>query len=90
MIYQDEVDPDADIDKPEGFWREFFLLRPDRAALQRVLGDLSPDDLLALHSQTRQLFARAVACLKKGAGPASLHALDVCRTIPTGLCKVLF
>lgn len=79
-LFKDEVDPDADIDKPEGFWREFFLLRPDRAALQRVLGDLSPDDLLALHSQTRQLFARAVACLKKGAGPASLHALDTLTT----------
>jgi hypothetical protein len=75
---QDEVDPDAEFDKPEGFWREFFLLKPDRATLQRLLGDLSPDDLIALHPQTRQLFAKAVACLKKGAGNTSLHALEVC------------
>ncbi|KAK9772259.1 hypothetical protein AB5N19_00614 [Seiridium cardinale] len=77
---QDEVDPDADIDKPEGFWREFFLLKPDRATLRQVLGDLTPDHLIALHSQTRQLFARAVACLKKGAGNSSLHALETLTT----------
>lgn len=75
--YQDELDPDTEFDKPEGFWREFFLLKPDRATLQRTLGDLSPDDLIALQAQTRQLFARAVACLRQGGGNASLHALEV-------------
>lgn len=37
-----------DHDKSEGFWREFFLLKPDKATLHRILIDLSPDDLLHL------------------------------------------
>lgn len=36
----------------EGYWREFFLLRPDKATLQQLLNDLSPDDLL--HLQVRE------------------------------------
>jgi hypothetical protein len=39
---------DDDREKSEGFWREFFLLKPDRATLNRILLDLSPDDLLQL------------------------------------------
>ncbi|KAI1869328.1 uncharacterized protein JN550_005958 [Neoarthrinium moseri] len=79
-LFKDELDPENDDDKPEGFWREFFLLNPDRPTLQRILGELSPDELLALHSQTRQLFSRAVDCLKKGTGNASLHALETLTT----------
>ena len=36
------------MDKSEGFWREFFLLRPDPASLRRILADLSAGDLLNL------------------------------------------
>lgn len=43
-LRQDEDDHE----KSEGFWREFFLLRPDKATLHRILQDLSPDDLLHL------------------------------------------
>ena len=43
------IQEDDDAQRPEGFWREFFLLRPDQASLQRILGDLSADDLLQLH-----------------------------------------
>lgn len=32
----------------EGFWREFFLLRPDKSSLQQKLEQLSTDDLLEL------------------------------------------
>ena len=35
-------------DPTEGFWREFFLLPPDKPQLQLILDKLSPDDLLAL------------------------------------------
>lgn len=38
-------------DPSEGFWREFFLLSPDKEQLQRVLDQLSPDDLLDLQVQ---------------------------------------
>ena len=69
------------MDKSEGFWREFFLLKPDQPALRSILEELGPggDDLLHIELQTRELFARAVACLK-GAGAhgfADGHALDV-------------
>lgn len=74
---QDDVDPESD--KTEGFWREFFLLKPDRASLLRILDDVGPDDLIQLQPQTRQLFLRAVTCLKTGNGTASLHALEVGR-----------
>lgn len=63
----------------EGFWREFFLLRPDRPSLRRTFDQLSPADLLHLEEQTRELFSRSVKALKGGdaQGTADLHALDV-------------
>ncbi|KAI1815774.1 hypothetical protein GGS20DRAFT_575977 [Poronia punctata] len=73
-------DADAEDDKPEGFWREFFLLKPDRASLLKILHEFGPDDLIQLQPQTQQLFFRAVACLKTGNGTASLHALETLTT----------
>ncbi|KAI0454437.1 hypothetical protein F5B21DRAFT_514707 [Xylaria acuta] len=77
-LFQDDVD--AESDKPEGFWREFFLLKPDRASLLKILDNFGPDDLINLQPQTRQLFLRAVACLKIGNGTSSLHALETLTT----------
>ncbi|KAI1179529.1 hypothetical protein F4777DRAFT_434818 [Nemania sp. FL0916] len=77
-LFQD--DSDAEGDKSEGFWREFFLLKPDRASLLNILDQFGPDDLIHLQPQTRQLFLRAVACLKSGNGLASLHALETLTT----------
>lgn len=48
--------------------------------MQRILGALGPDDLIALQPVTQQLFARAVACLKQGGDIASLHALETLTT----------
>ncbi|KAJ4392599.1 hypothetical protein N0V85_006931 [Neurospora sp. IMI 360204] len=49
----------------EGFWTEFFILKPSRPALRQILDPISPSDLLHLYSsQTRQLFFRAVSALK--------------------------
>ncbi|KAI0598764.1 hypothetical protein F4775DRAFT_554247 [Biscogniauxia sp. FL1348] len=77
-LFKDDVDSEGD--KPEGFWREFFLLKPDRASLYKILDELAPDDLINIQSQTRQLFFRAVACLRKGGGIADLHALETLTT----------
>ncbi|KXH63483.1 hypothetical protein CNYM01_05437 [Colletotrichum nymphaeae SA-01] len=76
--YATKHDPDAedDAERSEGFWREFFLLRPDRPALKRILDGLGPADMLALEEHTRELFARAVTAMKSGQGVADLHALD--------------
>jgi hypothetical protein len=42
------IQDEEDHEKSEGFWREFFLLRPDKAILQKITVELSPDDLLQL------------------------------------------
>ncbi|KAI9777102.1 MAG: hypothetical protein M1839_009058 [Geoglossum umbratile] len=47
-LYEALFKDDEDADKSEGFWREFFLLRPDPASLRQALADLSADDLLNL------------------------------------------
>lgn len=85
-LYESLFKDEDDHDKSEGFWREFFLLKPDKATLHKILDNLSPDDLLHLQMQTRQLFSRAVACIKSGNAPADAHALD---TITAFLASVL-
>ncbi|KAK4131647.1 DUF1741-domain-containing protein [Trichocladium antarcticum] len=82
-LFKDESD---DGEKSEGFWTEFFILRPDRPALRQILEEISPNDLLNLQYQTRQLFAQAVAALKNPHGVADLHALD---TLSTFMVAVL-
>lgn len=68
---------DQDAGPSEGFWREFFLLKPDRASLRRFLDELTPTDLLQSEEQTRELFSRSVTTLRGAQGVAVLHALDV-------------
>ncbi|KAF6817392.1 hypothetical protein CPLU01_13593 [Colletotrichum plurivorum] len=79
-------DDDDDDERSEGFWREFFLLRPDRPALRRLLDGLGPAAMLAMEERTRELFARAVAAVKSGQGVADLHALG---TLSIFLCSAL-
>ncbi|KAK0667093.1 hypothetical protein QBC41DRAFT_324596 [Cercophora samala] len=76
-------DEDAAPEKPEGFWKEFFLLRPDRASLKRMLDDTPVGDLLHLSAQTRQLFIKAVQALRQPYGVGDLHALDTLSTFMT-------
>ncbi|TVY48377.1 UPF0668 protein-like protein [Lachnellula occidentalis] len=85
-LYEALFKDEDDHEKSEGFWREFFLLRPDKATLQQILDGSGPDDLLHLQAQTRQLFLRAVGCIKAGNAPADAHALD---TITAFLASVL-
>lgn len=44
---------DEDLADSNGFWREFFLLRPDKSGLQQLLESLHADDLLHLQVFTR-------------------------------------
>ncbi|KAI9055903.1 hypothetical protein LZ554_000840 [Drepanopeziza brunnea f. sp. 'monogermtubi'] len=85
-LYHELLKDEEDSETTEGFWKEFFLLKPDKATLQNLIGELSPDDLLHLQVQTRQLFIRAVVCIKAGSAPADAHALD---TITAFLTSVL-
>ncbi|KAL2018194.1 hypothetical protein VTK56DRAFT_1167 [Thermocarpiscus australiensis] len=82
-LFKDDSD---DCEKSEGFWKEFFLLRPDRPSLRRILDEIGPNDLLHLQHQTRQFFTQVVATLKNPYGVADLHALD---TLSTFMAAVL-
>ncbi|GFP60540.1 UPF0588 membrane protein C20F10.02c [Trichoderma asperellum] len=75
-LYSTLFKDDDDGDKSEGFWREFFLLRPDRPTLRKILNDIHPADLLLLEGHTRELFSKAIAAVKDGKGSAPLYALD--------------
>jgi hypothetical protein len=68
---------DDDTEKSEGFWREFFLHRPDRAALRTTLNEIPPAEVLQMEARTRELFSRAVSTLKSGRSNAPSNALDV-------------
>lgn len=46
---------DEDLAYSDGFWGEFFLLRPDKAGLQRRLDELTADDLLHLQVRVREV-----------------------------------
>lgn len=46
---------DEDVAYSDGFWGEFFLLRPDKTGLQRRLDELTADDLLHLQVRVREV-----------------------------------
>ncbi|KAF2460635.1 hypothetical protein BDY21DRAFT_298782 [Lineolata rhizophorae] len=74
-----------DVDLPEGFWRELFLLRPDPQSLRKLLDSCSPDDLLQLQPHTQQLFLRATQCVRQGVGPSDEVALDTLTAFLAGV-----
>ncbi|KAF2005067.1 DUF1741-domain-containing protein [Amniculicola lignicola CBS 123094] len=67
---------DDDVELSEGFWQEFFLLRPDVDGLKRVLGELHADDMLHVQAHSQQLFRRAIARVKQATAPSDDIALD--------------
>ncbi|OJD14503.1 hypothetical protein AJ78_05153 [Emergomyces pasteurianus Ep9510] len=69
----------------EGFWREFFLLPPERLRLSQILDVISPDDVLQIHLQTQQLFSRAIKEAASGQNPSNLHALETLTTFLGGV-----
>ncbi|CAG9944150.1 unnamed protein product [Clonostachys rosea f. rosea IK726] len=85
-LYETLFKEDDISEKSEGFWREFFLHRQDRAALRSILNEIPPDEILVLESRTRELFARAVETLKHGRGSSPANALD---TLSVFLSSVL-
>ncbi|KAL7270888.1 hypothetical protein RUND412_006388 [Rhizina undulata] len=75
-LYESLFKDDEDHELSEGFWTEFFLLKCHPPGMTALLGSLSPDDLIHLQPQTRQLFCRAVNCVKAGVTPSDEIALD--------------
>lgn len=64
-------------EKPEGFWRELFLLKPDLPRLRDMLETSEAGFLLHVQHQSQQLVRHAIAHVKAGHGPADENALDV-------------
>ncbi|WPH04992.1 DUF1741-domain-containing protein [Acrodontium crateriforme] len=65
-----------DEEKPEGFWNELFLLKPEIARLRQILEDTEPDFLLHVQHQPQQLLLHAITHIKAGQSPADENALD--------------
>ncbi|CAI7604830.1 unnamed protein product [Penicillium bialowiezense] len=76
QLYENLFKAADDTDPSEGFWREFFLLPPDRNQLHDILDNLSPDDTLSLQIQTQRFFVRAIQEAAAGVAPAASYALD--------------
>ncbi|OCK79650.1 DUF1741-domain-containing protein [Lepidopterella palustris CBS 459.81] len=72
LFREDEEDNDLS----EGFWQEFFLLRPDAASLKAILSYLKADDLLHLQAHSQQLFLQAISRIKLRTAPSDEVALD--------------
>ena len=66
-----------DEDKPEGFWRELFLLKPDISELGQILDETDPEFLLQFQHYPQQFFANAVIAVGSGKAPADENALEV-------------
>lgn len=60
----------------EGFWREFFLLKPAKQKFHDILEPLTADDLLHLRRQTQNFVSRSIEEFKANKQPQSEHALD--------------
>ncbi|KAL1648048.1 hypothetical protein SLS58_002373 [Diplodia intermedia] len=70
------ADDEQDHEQSEGFWQEFFLLKPDPPSLRRVLQGLSPDQMLHLQIPAQQLFSRAIDRMQDARAPSDEIALD--------------
>jgi hypothetical protein len=57
QLYESLFKEEEEIPKSEGFWEEFFLLKPDPSSLRKILGALTADDLLhfQVHTMPRKL-----------------------------------
>lgn len=74
------LDDHDDHEHSEGFWQEFFLLKPDPPSLRRVLQSLSADAMLHLQvnpspaQRPSPILAAADSAVPPGARPAALLA----------------
>ncbi|THY62382.1 DUF1741-domain-containing protein [Aureobasidium pullulans] len=75
-----------DEEKPEGFWREFFLLKPDNARFGQLLDDLEAIDLLHVSHHCEQFVSHAITYAGSGSSPSDENALD---NLTVFLTKVL-
>ncbi|KGO78454.1 protein of unknown function DUF1741 [Penicillium italicum] len=85
QLYENLFKAADDADPSEGFWRELFLLPPDRNQLHAILDQLSPDDTIGLQVQTQRFFVRAIREAAAGVNPADSNALDTLTVFLTSI-----
>ncbi|KAJ5823156.1 hypothetical protein N7447_005496 [Penicillium robsamsonii] len=85
QLYENLFKAADDADPSEGFWRELFLLPPDRNQLHAILDHLSPDDTIGLQIQTRRFFVRAIREAAAGVAPSDSYALDTLTVFLTSI-----
>lgn len=77
IVAHHKQEDEEDVELTKGFWQEFFLHRPDSAGLKRILGAISPDEMLHRQAHSQQLFRRAIHTVKQAKPPADEVALEV-------------
>lgn len=55
-------DDGDDVVPSEGFWREFFLLKPDKQRLYDILAPMTAFDLLQLQVRSARFVQTCLAC----------------------------
>ena len=60
----------------EGFWREFFLLKPDKQRLFEILEPITASELLHMNLQTQTFFRRTITEAGSGITPRNENALE--------------
>ncbi|GAB7360545.1 hypothetical protein MBLNU230_g8493t1, partial [Neophaeotheca triangularis] len=75
-LYRDLFRNVQDDEKPEGFWRELFLLKPDTLRLRTILHDTDAHFLLHIPHHSQQLVVNATAQIKAGQAPSDENALE--------------
>ncbi|KAI4719608.1 DUF1741-domain-containing protein [Aureobasidium sp. EXF-10727] len=76
QLYRQFIRDRDEDNKPEGFWREFFLLKPDNARFGQILDDLEAIDLLQVSHHCEQFVSHAIKYAKSGTSPSDENALD--------------
>lgn len=67
---------DEDFSPTEGFWREFFLLRPEKQRFKDILDPLTADDLLHIQRQTRSFVQKSISEVSTDSEPQNENALE--------------
>jgi hypothetical protein len=61
----------------EGFWREFFLLKPDKQRLHDLLDPFTANETLHCQAQTQAFFRRCIQEARSDRFPQNENALEV-------------
>ncbi|KAF2666877.1 DUF1741-domain-containing protein [Microthyrium microscopicum] len=77
---------EEEISKSDGFWQEFFLLKPDPKNLRSILSGLSADDLLHFQAHPQEFVLRSLSRVRANLEPADENALE---TLTVFLTSVL-